>query len=308
MNYSKSAMDRSRLVLGTVQLGMDYGVANTHGAPAKDEAFAILDAALKSGINTFDTAAAYGRAEETLGEWIEARGLASKIFVVSKLRPNVLKKEDPEENEDIVRAEIERSLKRLRVERLDGYLLHRSEDIHKERVISGLQKAKDSGFVANIGVSVYDVQDAVRALALGIDYIQVPYNALDQRLDRMDFFELAKKKGITVFARSPFLQGLLLMEPEKIPGHLSAARPFVERFKDIAGRYDVSTIEAALLFVYAHHGVDHVVFGVETLSQLQEISSIVPHSVQGGMVEEMKGAFSDIPDVIRNPSLWNRKK
>lgn len=78
-------MNKSRLVLGTAQLGMKYGIANTSGAPAKDEAFAILDAALEGGINTFDTAAAYGESEGVLGAWIGSRAAKKDIYIITKI-------------------------------------------------------------------------------------------------------------------------------------------------------------------------------------------------------------------------------
>ena len=47
---------KNRFVLGTVQLGMKYGLFNNHGQPNKEESFDILDTALAFGVNTFDTA------------------------------------------------------------------------------------------------------------------------------------------------------------------------------------------------------------------------------------------------------------
>ena len=69
-------------------------------------------------------------------------------------------------------------------------------------MVAGLQKAKDSGLVKNIGVSIYDIGEALQAAELGVDYIQVPYNVFDQRLDSTNF-DIAKNK-VKVFARSPF--------------------------------------------------------------------------------------------------------
>ena len=80
----------SKLVLGTVELGMRYGLNNTNGQPSIEESFAILDAALEDGIDTFDTAYAYGSAEDVLGQWLRSRGTVGGIKVISKLKPHVL--------------------------------------------------------------------------------------------------------------------------------------------------------------------------------------------------------------------------
>ncbi len=295
---------KSRLVLGTVQLGMVYGLNNTHGQPEKEEAFSILDAAWGHGINTFDTAYAYGSAEKVLGEWITFRSLTEDIHVVSKMRPHILEafRDDP----NVIGKDLRKSLKDLNLERLDGYLLHSPGDITSE-VVTHLKSFKEDALVRNIGASTYTETEAVKALDMGIDYIQIPYNVLDQRLDKTDFFEIAKKNNVEVFARSPFLQGLLLMEPDEVPAHLSAARTYVVKFREIAARYHLSPLEAALLFVSAHSGINHIVFGVDTLPQLEEICAAASHAVPDGMVKEIRNSFADIPETVINPSLWNRK-
>ncbi len=309
MRNSKSVMHRSKLVLGTAQLGMRYGLNNATGQPDHQESFAILDTALAAGINTFDTAWAYGTAEDVLGEWIQKSSLANKVFVISKMKPHVLN-DYPHgvDSGDVVQSEIEKSLKRLHLERLDGYLLHTPQYMYEDGVVAGLRKAKDAGVVKNIGASIYDEADALHALELGMDYIQVPYNALDQRLDSTDFFTRAKKAGTTVFARSPFLQGLLVMEPARIPPHLSHARALVERFAQIAERRHMSRLEASLMFSY-HSVAEHVVFGVETRSQLEEVLSAVERfaSADTNYAKEIKDAFCHIDHAIVNPSLWSNQ-
>ncbi len=308
MQNGKNTMGKSRLVLGTVQLGMAYGVNNTHGVPTKDEAFTILDAAHAGGINTFDTAQAYGTAEDRMGEWIAARSLAGKIFVVSKLKPNVLEEHTGSDVGDIVRTEIQESLMRLRLTHLDGYLLHTPQYLKDDNVLKALRTAKEEDLVHNIGVSIYDEADALHAVELGLDYVQVPYNAFDQRLDKTDFFERAKKNGVTVFARSPFLQGLLLMQPEKLPPHLSEARPHLEKFIEIAKRHGLSQLEAALIFVH-HSRADHIVFGAETEEQLSQILGIMKDAASASeLVKEIEDGFQGIDKSIVTPSLWNAKK
>ncbi len=285
---------KTKLILGTVQLGMNYGVNNTTGQPDKDEAFSILDAALAGGIDTFDTAYGYGTAEDILGEWMESRSLAGRVRIISKIG-----KLD----------EMEKSLKRLKVGTIDGYLLHSPQDMGRSDVMDGLRKVKRVGLVKHVGVSVYDEAEAVQAVELGVDYVQVPYNVFDQRLDRTDFFALARKNSVTVFARSPLLQGLLLMEPERIPPHLSHARPLVEQFANIAKRYELSRLEATLLFAYQSKA-DHVVFGVDTLAQLEKILGMSERftTANPGYIKEIREAFQNVDRSIVNPSLWSKIK
>ena len=285
-------MTKSRLVLGTAQLGMDYGVNNVRGAPTKEEVFSILDEAFTGDINTFDTAPAYGSAETVLGEWIQARGISEKVHVISKVSGN---------------SRIETSLARLHIKRMDGYLLHTPQDLYDEETVASLRAAKETGLTNHIGVSVYNPQDALHAVELDLDYIQVPYNVLDQRLDRVDFFERAKAKKVTIFARSPFLQGLLLMQPENLPPHLSHARAYLERFIGISHAHGLSQLEAALIFTL-HSRADHIVFGTEAKEQLTEILSIARYAdtFASDLIEEMRESFRDVDEAVVNPSIWKK--
>lgn len=299
----------TKLVLGTAQLGMKYGLANTHGQPTKEESFAILDAAWTVGIDTFDTAWAYGDAEDVLGAWIQKRSLAGKVRVISKMKPHALNDyPDGTPAVEVVRRELEKSLARLHLESLDGYLFHSPYYIYLRHMIEGMQKAKDAGLVKNIGVSIYDEPEALQAAELGVDCVQVPYNAFDQRLDATDFFENAKKNRTTVFARSPFLQGLLLLRPEQLPEHLSHVRPFLEQFIEITERYHLSPTKAALHFVREHCRTKYIVFGIETLAQFEEDLALMKEDATGGWIAEVTDAFKCMNRGAINPSLWSKIK
>ncbi|MCR4325585.1 MAG: aldo/keto reductase [Patescibacteria group bacterium] len=301
-------MTEATLVLGTAQLGMPYGLNNTRGMPSEDEAFAILDVAHAGGIGVLDTAYAYGTAEDVVGKWLGSRKLGGKVRVISKMKPHVLKDyPDGARAADIVREEVAKSLQRLGLESLDAYLLHSPHYIYISHVVDGLRKIKEEGLVENIGVSIYDETEALHAVEIGMDYVQIPYNVLDRRLHDTDFFKLARKKKVTVFARSPFLQGLLLMEPERIPPHLSHARSLVERFQEIVARHNLSPAEAALIFARTRSRADYVVFGVESLSQLEE--DIRSGSMKDdALARELEENFQDTSRGIVNPSLWSKAK
>ena len=303
-------MDKTKLVLGTVQLGMEYGLNNTTGQPNREEAFSILDRALAAGITLFDTAWAYGNAEDVIGEWMQARDTTQKIKIISKMKPHALEDyPNYTEPSKVVLAEVKKSLHRLGVSCLEGYLLHTPQYAYNDGVIAGLREIKSAGLVKNIGVSIYDEAEALRAIEIGADYVQVPYNVLDQRLDKIVFFDRAKEKGVTVFARSPFLQGLLLMDPAHIPPHLAHARTLLEKFADISKRHGLSRLEAALTFAY-NSRADYIVFGVETLAQLQDVLALDVQVLvsNNGFLKEVSSTFRNVEIAIVNPSLWNKMK
>lgn len=304
--------NKTKLVLGTVQLGMKYGLCNTHGQPSREESFSILDAALVAGIDTFDTAYAYGTAEDILGAWIKERSLQGKVRIISKMKPHAINSyPDGTKATDVVQMELEKTLKRLHVKSLDGYLFHSPHYIYLSHMVEGLRKVKDAGLVGNIGVSIYDENEALQAAELGIDYIQVPYNAFDQRLDATNFFKLAKKNKVTVFARSPFLQGLLLMQPNELPKHLALLRPQLEQFIEISRRNGLTQTEASLHFADAMCHADRIVVGVDTKKQLEQnigiMKTYTPASNESWLAE-MQATFKDLNRGAINPSLWSKIK
>ena len=298
-------MESNKLCLGTVEFGLEYGLNNEFGRPTQKEVFEMLDLARENGIKVFDTASAYGDAEERIGEYINSRECKNEIKVISKLSPKLFTNgfERPVQT---IKEEVEKSLKKLNMEFLNGFLLHKPTDFYNQEVISGLLNCKEADLIKNIGVSIYEIEHALDVVRSGvIDYIQVPYNIFDQRVEKTDFFEIAKENNVTVFARSPFLQGLILMNKNEVPSHLSIARRYLEKLDEIIKDYKISRVEAAMLFSYNNKNIDYVVFGVNNIQQLKEdIQSIDKNIKSTQLINEIKQEFSDVERSIVIPSLW----
>lgn len=298
----------NRLCLGTVQFGMDYGINNQKGKPRKDEVFAMLDYALSNGIDCLDTAAVYGEAEILLGHY--GIGQKKEVKVVSKLQPELIWPKYGDVAEQMA-AELKKSLDRLQIESLDGFLLHNASDFYRDDIVEGLLYCRDQGLVRHCGVSVYSSKDALRVVQSGtMDYIQVPYNIWDRRLEQSAFFSEARKRGVTVFARSAFLQGLIVMEEEKIPNHLGEVRCFARKLTNICEKYGYSRSQAAFLYVYTHPGIDYLVFGVDHLGQLVENIRMTKNEIIKEFFNcrrDLEEAFHEgAPEYIVCPHLWRR--
>jgi len=294
-----------KLCLGTVQFGLEYGINNPHGQPTEKEVFYMLDEAIEQGITIFDTAFAYGNAEQLLGDY----GISNhKVQVISKLKPNLIGNNDPNTRK-LVEDEIVQSLRRIKINVLDGYLLHTPTDFYNERIIDALQYCKYKGFIKSFGVSIYETKHALDVVkSKVVDYIQVPYSIFDQRLDQTEFFTLARENNVVVFGRSAFLQGLILMKEDKVPGQLSKVKEYLRQFDKIINKYNISRAEAAFLFSYTHPGIDHVVFGVDNIEQLQEDIYISRKAIDFAKCrEELSQCFQTIEKSIIFPSLWTKK-
>src|SRR3989338_3560061 len=300
-------MNISKIVLGTVQLGLDYGINNPRGKPSKSESLAMLERAHERGIRVFDTAFGYGEAEEIIGDFIAVKKLGDQVRVISKLEPNCV----PEKSGDVLRiveSGLRASLRRLGRTWIDGYLLHTSSYIFREEIVNALNECKANGLVKNIGVSVYEEAEALAASQSPfIDYIQIPYSVFDQRLDHTDFFSLAKANGKKVFARTAFLQGLIFMAEEKIPERLSEVKKHLRILDDIILRYGLSRLQAALLFPLSKSEIEYIVFGVDTMEQLNNdidaVSSLAPNPE---CVAELQKHFSRMEKSLVFPSLWKK--
>lgn len=297
----------NKLVLGTVQFGLDYGINNPNGKPSREKSLAMLDFAYKKGIRIFDTASAYGDAEEILGEFMKSRGLTDKIKIITKLKPNIVD-EASGEPYDIILENLSLSLKRLNREYVDGYLFHTPAYIKDEKLVACLVKLKEQGLVKNIGVSIYEEEDALHAAKLDlVDYIQVPYSIFDQRLNKTDFFKIAKENNKTVFARSAFLQGLFFIPEDKIPAHLEKVKEYFQELDAIINKYGLTRQRAALLFSDQNKNIDYVVFGVDNIDQLIEDIEIAEKNINYQQcLKELEEKFINIEKNIIFPSLWKK--
>ena len=284
-----------KLALGTVQFGLTYGIANRSGQVSRDEAAAILAHACGAGIDTLDTAIAYGESERRLGEiGVEQWRVVSKLPAV------------PEACADVgawVREAVSGSLERLRIPRLGGLLLHRSQQLlgpHGEALYRVLLALKDEGKVEKIGVSIYDPEE-LDALwprcQLGL--VQAPFSILDRRLAASGWLSRLHQAGIEIHTRSVFLQGLLLMEAGKRPVTFDRWHPLWDQWHRWLDDQALSPLQACLGFVVAQPEIDRVVVGVDSLKQLQEIVSAA--KPMGVPVPE----FLTTEDLqLLNPSNW----
>ncbi len=296
----------SELCLGTVQFGMKYGINNQLGRqPYWEESFSMLDYALGNGISVIDTAAAYGEAEQLLGSYIKKRGCGQRVRIISKLKPNII--EEGSNTREVVTGECKSSLKKLSIDCLDGYMLHTPEYIYNEDIVSALMGLKKDGYVKNIGVSIYGLEEGYAAINTGVmDYIQLPYSILDQRGIKEGFIPAAKEAGVKIFTRSAFLQGLFMMDMGTLPEHLKNAVPYLDIIEEILGKYGVDKVSAILAFVQYEKDIDYLVFGVEKKEQLEENIFKSKHGdVPEECIQELKDKINGASQSVIFPSLWS---
>lgn len=285
----------SRLALGTAQFGQAYGVANSCGQVAPHAVAAILQLAAGQGVDTLDTAIAYGGSEAALG----AAGV-SAWRVITKL-PAL-----PEGTGDVarwVREQVQGSLARLRVAQLDGLLLHRPADLLGPcggRLRDCLAGLKAAGMIAAAGVSIYDPRELDELWPQWQpEIVQAPCSVLDRRLLHSGWLPRLQRQGRRVHLRSVFLQGLLLMPAGRRPAFFARWQGLLDRWLAWCAARGVSPLQAALGFVCAVPGAERVIVGVDSPEQLREV-----------LVAERPGAFEPPADLcsddreLLEPSRW----
>lgn len=258
-----------KLALGTVQFGINYGVANSQGQVSKQGVMDILRLAESAGLNVLDTAVAYGSAEKTLGD-IGISGWSC----ITKLPPMPYDELQPKK---WVETQIKGSLKRLNLTNLSAVLLHQPGDIlgpNSQEYLYGLQEMRNQGYVNEIGYSIYspEVLEEITEV-FWPNIIQTPYNVFDQRIKTSGWLDKLAARGTKIHARSVFLQGLLLMSRYSRPSYFEKWGKQLKNWDELVASQELTAMECALNFVAGDSRFDSVIVGVDSANQLKELIS-----------------------------------
>ena len=288
------------LCLGTVQFGLNYGIEKKRIDANKITE--ILITALKNKIVMLDTAQNYGNSEKLIGNF-EKR---DSFKIISKISSSSLNNmNDLEELRNLLQT----SSNNLNISSLDGLLLHKPEDLKNSKLLDNLNILKEKGYFLNLGVSVYSPDEANMALGLeNIKYIQVPYNILDTRLDKIDFFKKAKSKNKTIFVRSIFLQGVLLKQHNKYPSFLEGLKEFDQFIESEIKKIGCTKLTFLLNFIKNNKKIDYIIVGIDSLENLEEIIEAYNYKgLEDYNYDKLRDKFINIPENLLNPSLWREK-
>jgi aryl-alcohol dehydrogenase-like predicted oxidoreductase len=248
----------SKLCLGTVQFGLNYGINNSLGVPASVEIENIFSLAEASNIKCLDTAFAYGDSEEKLGNL--SRGKFEIITKFSKVK-----------DEKTLADEFASSLSRLRVDSVYGYMAHSADTlIEHPELWNLLREFKIKGKVNKIGYSLYSFEQLEKLLELNFipDIVQVPYSLFDRKFER--FFPKLKTYHTEIHVRSVFLQGLYFMDTLKLPSKLIELKSSLERLHACCRDANINVGALALNFAVNNPNIGKVVIGVDNVKQLKE--------------------------------------
>ena len=283
------------LAIGTAQFGLDYGISNSAGKVKLPEIKKIIKLASDSGIDTIDTAMAYGNSEELLGKCnLENFKIVTKIGAIHELENKI---------ENWILNEVYLSLEKLKLNNIYGLLLHRPHELLSKKgeiLFHSILNLKKLGLVKRIGISIYSIDELISIVNnYDIDIVQLPLNIFNREAIKNDILKVLKRRGIEIHARSCFLQGLLLMEQKNIPIKFKKWSTLFVDWHEWLIKNDISPAQGCLSFLNSIEEIDKVVVGVENVQQLQELinySSV--HSIS-----EFPNLICNDQQLI-NPSNW----
>ncbi len=296
----KAAKGLSEMTLGTVQLGLNYGIANRFGKPDRETAFGILLKAAGLGINSLDTARSYGDSEEVIGEFFRRHPRhAAEMMVTSKISADTPAPSSDADVERELAGKAEASLEALGVGKLRCLLLHRAKDMYRSGVDRAMEGIVKRGLAEEVGVSVYTGEE-IREMLKHPAYtaVQLPVSVLDQRLLNTGLFEELRRRGCTVFARSVFCQGLVFLSPDDLsrPALREHAAGPLRLFRQRCEAVGCSPGEYALAFVRHLHAADSIVLGVDTLEEEDLDAALFELPEMGGEeFERARALFAGVP-------------
>ena len=207
---TKTAIHTTKLPSGEPVPVLGQGTWHlAEGKHPREEEIRALRVGLDLGMTLIDTAEMYadGGAEELVGEAIAGR--REEVFLVSKVLP-----QNATRNGTITACE--RSLRRLRTDRIELYLLHWRESVPLQETVEAFQELVQAGKIRHWGVSNFDVSDMRELVALpfgsDVSTDQVLYN-LTRRGIEYDLLPWCSKRNIPIMAYSPIEQGRMLRHP-----------------------------------------------------------------------------------------------
>ena len=286
----------SKLILGTVQFGLKYGINNTIGKPKKDEVLSLLKVAYNSGIRLLDTAEAYGNAHQLIGNYHKKQD-DFKFKIITKF-PHQIK-------HNLIKSKVLEYLDVMNVNTVDVMMFHSFDSFQSNyNALDTLNELKSDGLIKNIGVSVYTNAQLKSLLNEDlITVVQLPFNLLDNVNVRGDLINQLKIKGKTIHTRSAFLQGLFFKNTSDDISIVQALKSHLKTLNKITKKQGCSMEELALSYCIKQNNIDNVIIGVDSISQLNANMKAAAYEVNEESSRCIDNIYVKNLDLL-NPSLW----
>lgn len=304
-------LKKSEFVLGTVQLGLPYGVTNQIGMPSHDEAVKLIHRAIDLGVSTFDTARSYGTSEERVGDALTGDYMG---HIITKLDPleGMTDSTPISTVRRAVNSSVRLSCLALARDRIPTLTLHRAKHLTacNGTIWREVNKLRNAGKIGEIGVSVQSPEEAIQALSHPeVRQIQLPFNVLDWRWQNSEVpKKLRLRPDIRVHARGAFLQGLLLTDDLELWPVIEGLDPGFVRERLLQAVQDCNrenVLDLCLAFVQSQDWIDGIVVGAESEDQLQtNVDFFRTEPLSPEQCDMVTSILPTVPEALLNPALW----
>ena len=284
-----------KIILGTAQFGMRYGISNQKGKTTKNEIRKILNYLSRKKITYLDTASSYKKSEFEIGNYIK----------INKKKFKIITKYGQASGD--IQKQFRRTVK-LVGQNPDTIFAHTAKDYLSKKFQKNIDILKKNFSIKKIGVSLYNPNDLFKIVKVRIpDVIQVPINIFDKRFLDKKIIKCLKKNNIKMQARSIFLQGLLFLDKKKIYKKFNNVNKTYEKMLKISYNENLSLSYLSLIWVYNKKEVDKVVLGVNSLKQLKLNLKYVKKKISNKSIRLIDEINLNKNKIIK-PYLWNIKK
>lgn len=305
----------SKLVLGTAQFGLDYGITNLSGKVDREVVANIIKTAIRNGVRYLDTASAYGESEALIGN-VLAQGWESRVKIITKLSTlDHCHEADADVN---LKAQVESSVFKscalLPGKKIDCLMLHRASHFSAfgGLIWQQLLDLKEQGYISELGVSVQSPEELYAVVDdPNVKYIQLPQNILDDRWDSVKkrLKENKKARHLTIHVRSVYLQGLLGSKDKSLWERANVDSPgeVVSWLTGLVAEFDRENIfDLCVAYLTSQDWIDGIVVGVESTNQLIEN---LEYFSRAPLNQEELAIIGDtrpkISEHTLNPSNWS---
>ena len=196
---------------------------------------------------------------------------------------------------------------KLKLKKYHTILLHNCKNLNKGQIsqIAKINKILiNNNYSKYFGVSIYEDKEYYNLKKfIDIDTIQLPFNIVDCSKQKILFIKFLKKKNINLFARSIFLQGLLINDIPKILFQSKTIKKFHQKFDNFTIKNKISKIDACLNFVLNKKYFKSILIGVLSLDELKIISN-----VKKSLYFKYDDFNFNLSKKYIRPDLWNKKK
>tara|TARA_B100001250_G_scaffold400115_1_gene410263 strand:- start:186 stop:1049 length:864 start_codon:yes stop_codon:yes gene_type:complete len=286
---------RNRIILGTAQFGMDYGISNKKGKINFLEITKILNYLDKRKINYLETANAYNLSEFEIG----------KYYLKSNKKFKVITKYSLSNKLDIFQ-QYKNSIKNLKY-KPQVIMAHNSKDYLNSKFRSNLFRLKKEFKIKKVGVSIYTPSEFYKIVEVKKpDILQVPCNILDKRFLNKDIIEIIKKRKIKLHARSIFLQGLFFKNKKEIIRKFKDAKNVLKYLENICKKENLKLWELSLLWVYHKKEINRLIIGVDSEKQIKKNISLLKKKLKVSLIKQLDEINMNTSNIIK-PNLWIEK-